>query len=79
MIVIKTSDSKERIKLLVKSLGWTQKELAQKSGVRESSISNYVKGISQPNQTSISKIAQATNVSPSWLMGYGENDKIERI
>jgi len=76
---LKTSNSKERIKILVKALGITQKELAIKSGVRESSISNYVKGISKPGQKSIDRLSEATGVSPSWLLGYGPDEPIERI
>ncbi len=75
---MKTSNTKERIKILIKSLGITQKELAQISGVREASISHYVQGLSEPNQNSISKIAEATQISPAWLMGYG-SDEIERM
>lgn len=75
---MKTSNTKERLKILVNSLEITQKELAIRSGVREASISHYIQGLSEPNQKSISKIAEAVQISPAWLMGYGP-DEIERM
>ena len=70
------SDFRTRIRLLILNLNITQKEFATLTGCRESSISNYVVGVSTPNQKTLNKIATATKVDPSWLMGYGSDDDI---
>ena len=71
--------TKNRIKRMTEILNITQKELAQKAHIRESSISNYVKGISEPGQKTIKKIAETFHISPSWLMGYGNDEDIRNM
>lgn len=44
-------------------------ELAKKSGVPKSAISQYLSGQYEAKQKSIFKLANALNVSESWLMG----------
>lgn len=57
------------------SLGWTQNELAQASGVAAAQISRYEQGRSQPRTEVISKLANALNVKFEWLLkGEGEID-----
>lgn len=69
----------ERIKILTMSLNMTQKKLSQMSGVREASISHYISGRNSPNSSTIQKIASATHVSPTWLMGFGDENNIDFI
>lgn len=45
-------------------------ELARKSGINKGSISKYLKGGYLPKQNNIGAMAEALNVSPTWLMGY---------
>lgn len=45
-------------------------ELARRSGIRASSISDYLTGKYAPKQDKIDLMAQALGVSPAWLMGY---------
>lgn len=73
---MQNTDFKCRLRLLISTLDMTQKEFAQFTGVREASISNYCVGVSEPNQKNLNKIIQATQVNPSWLMGYGEDEDI---
>ena len=48
----------------------TAAELSRRSGIRASSISDYLKGKYEPKQDKIDLIAEALSVSPAWLMGY---------
>ena len=44
-------------------------ELAEKSGLPKSGISQYLKGVCVPKNKNILKIAQVLNVNPDWLIG----------
>lgn len=66
-----------RIKLLLTSKGITQKEFAHETGLTEAAISRYMQGNRLPSATGLIQIADATGVSPTWLLGYGSDDKIE--
>jgi len=50
----------------------TQSELSKRTGIRQSSISDWLNGRYEPKQDKIYLIAQALGVSPSWLLGYDE-------
>lgn len=45
-------------------------DLCRKTGLSESTISNYRKGTCKPKLDRVALIADALNVSPSWLIGY---------
>ena len=45
-------------------------ELAEKSGVQKSAISQYLSGQYEPKQKNIDKISIALNINPAWLMGH---------
>ena len=67
-------NTKNRLKQMTAALGITQKELAAKAQVRESSISNYINDRSEPGQKTLKKIADAFGISAAWLMGYGDDN-----
>lgn len=69
----------KRLKILISHFGITQKELSQKTGIREQTISNYFTAQRDPKVSMIIKIAETFNVTPSWLLGYGADDKIENL
>lgn len=48
----------------------TAKELAEQSGVSESSISQYINGNHKPSNISSGKVARVFGINPLWLMGY---------
>ena len=48
----------------------TQAELSKRTGIRASSISDYIKGKYLPKQDKVALIADALSVNPAWLMGY---------
>lgn len=63
-------DIKDRLREALDMRQMTAAELSRKSGIDKGSISNYLKGKFLPKQSAISAMANALNVSPSWLMGY---------
>lgn len=67
---MKISNSKERIRELILDLQLNQTDFCEKTGIQKSALSNYLNGDRVPRQDQISKIADAFNVSPAWLMGY---------
>lgn len=66
---MKVSNSKERLLQLLEYSGDSQSEMARKSNLEKSAISNYIKGKRVPRQDKVLAIANAYNVNPSWLMG----------
>ena len=46
------------------------KELSDKSGVSESSISQYLHGLFAPRNRTAAKLAVVLEVDPMWLMGF---------
>lgn len=50
--------------------GLTAAELSRKTGISESTISQYRSGYSQPKKERGEILAKALDVDPAWLMGY---------
>lgn len=48
----------------------TQKDLSDKTGISEASISQYVNGRATPKNDGLYLIAQALHVTEPWLLGY---------
>ena len=61
------------LKELRKEKKLTQTELAKRTGIRQSSISDWLNDRYEPKQDKVYIIAKALNVSPAWLLGYDEN------
>lgn len=66
---MKTTDSKHRLKELLNLSGDSQNEMARKSGLTKSAISNYINGTREPRQDALFYLSKAYNVNPAWLMG----------
>jgi len=63
----------ERIKLLRKTLGLTQREFAEKIGIGEKTLRNYESGKFAPKEAVLRNIEQTFSVNPEWLRhGKGE-------
>ena len=62
-----------RLKSIMKERKITQTELAKRTGIRQSSISDWLNDRHEPKQDKVYIIAKALNVSPAWLLGYDEN------
>ena len=67
---MRVSNSKERLRELLHVLNISQTELCKRTGITKSALSNYLNGDRVPRQDQISKIADACNISASWLLGY---------
>ena len=58
-----------RIRQLRKEMGWTQAELAQKLGLKDSAIAKYEKGrVENMKRDTIAKMADLFGCSPVYLM-----------
>lgn len=68
-----------RLKILISKYGITQKSLSKMTGIREQTISNYFTAQRDPKVSMIIKIADTFQISPSWLLGYGADEDIERM
>lgn len=62
-----------RLKSIMKDRKITQTELAKRTGIRQSSIFDWLNDRYEPKQDKVYIIAKALNVSPAWLLGYDEN------
>ena len=61
-----------RLKNIMSERKITQSELSKRTGIRQSSISDWLNARYESKQDKIYLIAQALCVSPSWLLGYDE-------
>ena len=53
-----------------------QLDLADKIGVDKSQVSRWEAGSHQPEKDNLLSLAEALEVAPSWLAGYGPRDPI---
>jgi transcriptional regulator with XRE-family HTH domain len=60
----------KRLKKIRKSKGWTQKQLAEKSGIAVYLICRYEKGIHYPNIIGFEWLCKALEVSSKDLLGF---------
>ena len=58
----------ERIFERLKQLSMTQRELADKAGIQQSTISEWKKNKTNPSSDKILAICKALDVSPEWLL-----------
>jgi len=63
------STFKERFALALSIRNMKAIELSEKTGIGESTISQYKGGYSKPKDKRLVKIAEALDVAPEWLMG----------
>ena len=69
----------ERITILMKDMGTNQKQFAELTKVDTAIICRILSGKCEPTIMNLQKIAEATKTSPNWLLGYGNDDVIERM
>lgn len=62
----------ERLLTTLSARKMKQIELAEKSGLSRSRISQYCSGYRVPKQDKVYLLAKVLNVSPSWLWGISE-------
>ena len=57
----------ERLKMVIRERGMTQKVTAEKAGITEESMSAYCRGKRGPDFRSLVRIAEALGISPALL------------
>ena len=63
----------KRLKMLRKKIGDSQKDLAKKVKVAESTISKYETNLRSPDSVFLARLRKTTKVNLNWLIG-GEGD-----
>ena len=70
-IYMKYAENAKRLKEAMEKEKITQKELSARTGIRKSSLSQYMNGDHWPdNNLKVGQIANALGVNPAWLMGF---------
>lgn len=59
-----------RLKEALRIRNMKQSELAEKTGISKSALSQYVSGIIEPRQNNVHLLSKVLNVSEAWLMGF---------
>lgn len=67
----------EKLRLLRKERGWTQKEAADATGMSYRGIQDLEAG-KKPSYDSLMKIADGCHVSVDWLMGRTDKREVNR-
>ena len=67
---MKNEETAKRLKFAMDANKLTAKQLSDKSGVSEPSISQYVHGTFAPRNKTAAKLAKVLQVNPMWLMGF---------
>ena len=68
-------DLGERIAGLLKQLGITQRELAERIGITEVSMSRYIRGDRTPKGPVVANMATVLNTTTDHLLGVGESNE----
>jgi transcriptional regulator with XRE-family HTH domain len=67
---MKNEETAKRLKFAMDACKLTAKQLSDKSGVSEPSISQYLHGTFAPKNKTAAKLAKVLHVNPMWLMGF---------
>lgn len=70
---------KDRLQLAINIRNITAKELATKTNIPKSSISQYMSGYAQPKQDRLYLMSEALNINPAWLLGYDVSMEINGL
>jgi transcriptional regulator with XRE-family HTH domain len=73
-----TMESLRRLKQLRKGQGYTLKNLAEKSGLSPTYLSQIERGMSNPSIGTLKKIADAMSITIVSLLGFEETDENEK-
>ena len=68
----------ENIKRLRRAKGWTQPDLAAKSGISVNSISNWENGKAEPTGASLQAIADALGCTTDYLCGIEVPESVKK-
>lgn len=67
---VPVEDFKSRLNIALSCTNMRPVELAHKTGIPKSSISQYMSGYTKPKDERIYLISQVLGVSEAWLMGF---------
>lgn len=67
---MKNKITAQRLMQILNQTGISQRELAERAEIKESSVSHYVNGFHAPSNVNAQKMANVLNVNPLWLMGF---------
>ena len=67
---MENTERKNRISEALSLRGMDQVDLIEKTGIKKSSMSSWIKQRWQPKQEALVKMARALDVSEMWLAGY---------
>lgn len=68
-MIIKEQDFKDRLKIAMAALDIRPVDLCKKTGLKDSTMSQYMSGYAEPKTDKLLLLANALDVSPVWLMG----------
>jgi transcriptional regulator with XRE-family HTH domain len=63
-----------RLRHTRESRAWTQRDLADRSGVRPLTILRIENGNTQPRLSTVRRLSEALGIDPGWLL-FGEDDR----
>ena len=71
----------EILREIIKSNNYTQKQIAQKIGVKQSQISEWLKGKAKPGYDNIKAIIKNLDVTAEYILGFEDESgtKIQNI
>lgn len=75
----KVESFRERLNFAMKLRNIKAVELCRRTGISESTISQYRSGYAEPKSKKLGILADALNVSPAWLMGLDVPINVEEI
>lgn len=73
------STTKDRMIILMNMLDLNANKLAKICDVDNGILSRILNGKQEPSVETLRKIAEGTKISPSWILGYGSDDAMERL
>ena len=66
-------DFADKLTIAMTARNVTAKELAQRTGISESRISQYKKGVYKPKTDAMTKLAVGLNINPHWFDGTSDD------
>lgn len=83
-MIEKTSDFRHRFIEAMETRQIKAADLSRKTGISESTISQYRSGYAMPKEKKLSLISNALDVNPAWLMGLNvsmnlDNSQAQRL
>ena len=69
----------QRLRVARAYKGWSQKDLAKKTGIHNVQLSKLERGVTKEIQGSLRKLCEALDVSPQYLLGMTDDMESEMM